>query len=319
MVVVTIDTLRADRLGASGFAAAHTPTLDQLAWEGVRCAQAVCQLPQTDPSHVALMTGLYPSTSGVKVHMVDKLAPGSQTLARVFARAGYRTGGLYSWVSFDPKFCGLDQGFQTYAGYVVQQTSPPPGTTSSTRADAVAVRTTDLTVNTADPHLLGRVDGRADLTTARALDWLGAAGPEPFFLWVHYFDPHSPYNPPPGYDHLFGLAHRDGVDGSLATLHTLQDGNLAPDPPATLARLGELYQGEIAYVDAQLGRLVGELRARGLLDETILVVTADHGESFGEHADWLHGRTVYASEIHVPLLLRYPRRLPAGAVVTAPV
>jgi arylsulfatase A-like enzyme len=101
-------------------------------------------------------------------------------------------------------------------------------------------------------------------------------------------------------------------------LHALQRGAVAAEP-AVLARLGELYQGEIAYVDAQLGRLVSTLRARGRLDDTILVVTGDHGESFGEHGDWLHGLALYESEIHVPLLLRHPHRLPAGQVVAGPV
>ncbi|MHB8668934.1 MAG: sulfatase-like hydrolase/transferase, partial [Burkholderiales bacterium] len=116
VLLITIDTFRADRIGPYGYTQAHTPVIDQFAREGVVFDHAICQLPQTDPSHATIMTGLYASTSGVKSHMLDKLAPGSQTLASVFLGAGYQTAGLYSWVSLDPRFCGLDQGFQTYDG-----------------------------------------------------------------------------------------------------------------------------------------------------------------------------------------------------------
>ncbi|HLG51749.1 MAG TPA: sulfatase-like hydrolase/transferase, partial [Chloroflexota bacterium] len=166
VLLVTIDTLRADRLGCYGYARAHTPVLDRLAREGVRFEQAICQLPQTNASHAALMTGLYPSTNGVKVHMVDKLPPGSQTLASVFADAGYRTAGIYSWVSLDEQFCGLDQGFQTYEGYVLNRSvifSDPrleslAATYRQIKAALPILKTADLVLGSSE-HIEESLDG----------------------------------------------------------------------------------------------------------------------------------------------------------------
>ncbi len=326
VLLVTIDSLRADRVGAYGFATAQTPVFDRLAREGVRFDYATCQLPQTNASHAALMTGLYPSTNGVKIHMVDKLKSDAQTLASVFAANGYQTAGIYSWVSLDRQFCGLDQGFQTYEGYVLNRSA----LFSDPRLEDLSALYRQLKQNlpilsTADAVLKGSdsieasVDGRADVTNDAVFKWLDAHvdGP-PFFLWVHYFDPHYPYNPPPPYDHVLGLRYDGKIDGSLDTIHQLQQNQLDLTP-ADHARLLELYQGEIAFVDAQLGELLTKLAHYGIADDTVTVVTADHGESFGEHGDWTHGYKVFETETRVPLVLRYPSRLPAGRVVSAPV
>jgi arylsulfatase A-like enzyme len=150
-------------------------------------------------------------------------------------------------------------------------------------------------------------------------NWLDAhASGGPFFLWVHYFDPHYPYTPPAGYDHILGLSYNGKIDGSIDTIKMLEDGK-ASLTDADRARLGELYQGEIAYADDQIGRLIANLGQRGILDDTIVALTGDHGESFGEHGDWVHGTKVFESEVHVPLLVRYPRRVPAGVAITSPV
>ena len=326
VLLLTIDTLRADRIGAYGFAQAHTPILDQFAREGVRFDHANCQLPQTDPSHAALMTGQYASTNGVKAHMVDQIRPDAQTMATVFQAAGYQTAGFYSWVSLDPQYCGLDRGFQTYAGYVIDRgaslANPPLGPLAATyqglKAQVPILNTADLVLGPGDDYE-ERLDGRADVTNQAVFSWLDAhASDGPFFLWVHYFDPHYPYAPPVGYDHIHGIAYQGSVDGSIETIHQLQQGQLKPNP-ADLARLEELYQGEIAFADAQFGALLDHLTQLGTKDDTIIAVTGDHGESFGEHGDWTHGWKAYETEIRVPLLLRYPRRLPAGRQVAAPV
>lgn len=326
VLLITIDTLRADRLGAYGFKAANTPTLDRLAREGVRFDRAICQLPQTNASHAALLTGLYPSTSGVKVHMVDKLRPNSQTIASLFLDSGYRTAGIYSWVSLDPQFCGLNQGFQTYDGYVLNRSllfSDPhlealAALYRQFKARLPIVKTVDVALNSSD-SIEKSLDGRADVTNAAVFQWLETHGhSDPFMLWVHYFDPHYPYTPPAGYDHVLGLKYSGKVDGSIDTLDAIEHGKLTLTD-ADRGRLEELYQGEIAFVDAQLGLLISELARRGILDDTIIVLTGDHGESFGEHDDWTHGLRVYESEIHVPLLIRYPRQLPPGVSVASPV
>lgn len=325
VLLVTIDTLRADRIGPYGFATARTPVLDQLAREGVRFDHAICQLPQTDPSHAALMTGLYASTNGVKIHMVDKLRSGTQTFASLFLTAGYQTAGIYSWVSLDPQFCGLNQGFQTYEGYVINRgaifSNPVleqiAATYRQVKATVPIVKTADAVLGASSDYE-ETLDGRADVTNHAVFQWLDAhAAAGPFFLWVHYFDPHYPYAPPAGYDHLLGLDYHGSIDGTVDTIHKIQSGQLTPNA-ADLARLEELYQGEIAFTDAQLGQLLDRLTTLGVADDTIVTVAGDHGESFGEHGDWTHGLKVFETEIRVPLLMRYPRRLPAGARVSAP-
>jgi arylsulfatase A-like enzyme len=322
VLLITIDTLRADRLGAYGFANAHTPNLDRLAAEGVRFSRAICQLPQTNASHAALFTGLYASTSGVRVHMVDKLRPGTQTLASVLAANGYRTAGIFSWVSLDAQFCGLDQGFQSYQGFVTnrngvfanQHLEGLAAIYRELKEKAPIVKTVDVVIGQSDNYE-ATMDGRADVTTASTLAWLdGHDDLDPFFLWVHYYDPHYPYAPPAGYDRLLGLDYDGAIDGSLDTMHQIQAGKLAVDG-ADRDRLLELYQGEIAFADAQIGRFLDILAERGLLDSTVIVVAADHGESFGEGGDWAHGTRLRQSEVHVPLLARYPARIPAGRVV----
>ncbi|HLH71655.1 MAG TPA: sulfatase [Chloroflexota bacterium] len=325
VLLVTIDTLRADRIGPYGFSQAHTPVLDQLAREGVRFDHAICQLPQTDPSHAALMTGLYASTSGVKVHMVDKIRPDTQTAASIFQSAGYQTAGFYSWVSLDPQFCGLNQGFQTYEGYVINRGAvfgnplleQIAASYRQLKAEVPIVKTADLAIGASSDYEQ-TLDGRADVTNQAVFAWLDAhARQGPFFLWVHYFDPHYPYAPPTGYDHILGLDYQGSINGSVTTIQQIEAGKLTPSPADT-ARLEELYQGEIAFTDAQLGRLLDYLAQLGIKDNTIITVTGDHGESFGEHGDWTHGLKVFETEIRVPLLMRYPGHLPAGVNVTAP-
>jgi arylsulfatase A-like enzyme len=326
VILITVDTLRADRLGAYGFAQAHTPTLDRFASEGIRFDHAICQLPQTNASHAALLTGLYPSTNGLKIHMVDHIKSGVPTMASVFANAGYRTAGIYSWVSLDPQFCGLNAGFQTYEGYVLNRSlvfSNPQleqiaAWYRQIKSQVPVIQTADLALNSSQ-DFESTLDGRADVTNAAVFHWLdNHPTNEPFFLWVHYFDPHYPYNPPAGFDHLFGLKYSGAIDGSVATIHELED-NQRKLSDADVARLGELYQGEISYVDSQIGSLFQKLQSMGLADDTIMLLTGDHGESFGEHGDWVHGTKVYESEIRVPLVVRYPRQVPAGGVVRVPV
>ena len=258
--------------------------------------------------------------------MVDKLRAGTPTLAGVLAASGYRTAGVYSWVSLDPQFCGLDQGFQSYQGFVTNRT----GVFANQHLESLAavyrqlkdkvpvVQTIDVVLGQSESYE-GVMDGRADVTTASTLAWLDAhTGSDPFFLWVHYFDPHYPYTPPSGYDRLFGLAYDGAVDGSIEMIHQMQAGKLVLGEQ-DLGRLLELYQGEISFTDAQIGLLLDALARRGLADNTLTIVTADHGESFGEGGDWFHGTRLRQSEVRVPLLVHYPAGIPAGRVVDAPV
>ncbi len=308
VLLITVDTLRADHIGPYG-GRARTPAFDRLAAEGVRFAGAYAQEPQTNPNHASLFTGQYPSTHGVRVHLHDVLPPQATTLAELLAGHGYRTGGIYSWFSLDGPLSGLDQGFQTYRNVNVRAGTRdvlPPGA-----AAAAWERGEDVEVF---------VDGRANVTTGAALAWLDEAVRDrsrPFFLWVHYMDPHHPYEPPPPYNELYAPRCDGCVDGSLATLRRLGQGW---QPSAEeLDRIRAAYDGEITFTDHEIGRLLSRLDALGLAGRTLVVLTADHGEAFGEHNEWFHGLKLYQPTIHIPLLMRLPGVFPAGATVDAAV
>lgn len=251
VVFITVDTLRADRLGCYGFAEAHTPHIDRLAAEGVRAERAIAATPITLPSHATLFTGLYPPAHGIRDNGRQRLPDEVETLAERLKKQGYRTQAFVSAMVLHRRF-NLNQGFDGY----------------------------DDDLRREDESMMFMVEERrGDRTTDHALEWLGTtSADEPFFLWVHLFDPHQPYEPP-------------ARDAKLAAT---------------------AYDGEITSADRQVGRLVDDLKERRLLDDTILVFTSDHGESLGEHGEATHGLFIYESTQHVPLIVRYPRRLPAG-------
>ena len=257
VLFVTIDTLRADRLGCYGHAAAVTPALDALATRGVRFATAIAHVPLTGPSHASLLTGRTPLGHGFRDNGGYVLPPQVKTAAEDFGQAGYRTAAFVSGFPLDRRF-GFDRGFETYDDHL------PKGN---------------------DRRRTPYVERLADATTDAVIRWLGpppAAGASPFFLWVHYYDPHAPYEPP----------------GALAE-------RFRASP----------YDGEIAFVDAQLARLLAALQEKGELARTLVLVTADHGESLGEHGEGTHGLFVYDATLKVPWIMAGPG-LAAGRVAT---
>ena len=258
VLFVTIDTLRADRLGCYGHAAAVTPALDALATRGVRFATAIAHVPLTGPSHASLLTGRTPLGHGFRDNGGYVLPPQVKTAAEDFGQAGYRTAAFVSGFPLDRRF-GFDRGFETYDDHL------PKGN---------------------DRRRTPYVERLADATTDAVIRWLGAppaAGASPFFLWVHYYDPHAPYEPP----------------GALAE-------RFRASP----------YDGEIAFVDAQLARLLAALQEKGALARTLVLVTADHGESLGEHGEGTHGLFVYDATLKVPWIMAGPG-LAAGRIATA--
>jgi hypothetical protein len=255
VVLITLDTLRADHVGSYGASQAHTPNLDTIATAGVRFDTAISPTPLTLPSHTSLMTGLDPPEHGVRHNAVERLGGGIPTLAEHFRAAGYATAAFVGALVLDRRF-GLDRGFEVYD-------------------DAMAGRVSAT---------VGFAERPADRVVDAALAWLDGA-PERFFLWVHFYDPHANYRPPPGFAAAF-----------------------ASRP----------YAGEIAFADAQLGRLLAELRGRWPEDGTLLLATSDHGESLGEHGEPTHSYSIYEATQHVPLLMSGPG-LPRGLALTAPV
>lgn len=256
LLVVTLDTTRADRLGCYGRAGGTTPHLDALAARGLRFAHAVTVAPVTLPSHATIFTGLLPPRHGVRINSEDRLDASQLTLAEILSAKGYETAAFVSAFVLDARF-GLDQGFATYDDRV------------ATAAGAAFAQGTNERAGPA--------------TTDAALAWLAKRDAKrPFFAWVHYFDAHAPYAPPAPFAARF------------------------PEAP---------YDGEIAAVDAQVGRLVAALDAAGLRERTLVLVVGDHGESLGQHGEATHGHFVYRSVMDVPLIVANPRLTPVPAVV----
>lgn len=330
VLLVTVDTLRADQLGSYGHPFVKTPALDKFASEGARFTQHLIQEPQTNPSHASMFTGMYPSSSGVRIHMVDKLPPNLDTLASLFQQAGYQTAGLYSWMSFDPQYCGFQRGFQIYEDLTLNK----PGILANPLVQQAAadyrVAEQYLVVPKAASVATGlnqsvenASKGRADRTTDAAIAQLRAFGGQPFFMWLHYFDPHYPYEPPGSYANMYDANYAGRMNADIATVDAILAGKLKPKG-ADLQRILSLYQGEITYTDSQLARLFAALDSLNLTSRTIVALTGDHGEGFAEHVEfeqdvnYFHPHSLYNDEARVPLLLRYPGRIKAGAVVNAP-
>jgi len=257
LLLVTIDTARADRFGCYGAAKAGTPNLDRLAEEGVLFELAVSVTSVTLPSHLSLLGGRYPPRHGVRVNG-EFLPPGGATmLAEHLGRQGYRSAAVVAAYVLSAEF-GIAEGFEIYDEPRETRASIPAGT--KLRHQPIVERPAVEISDIAGELLDGQLE-------------------EPFFLWLHYYDPHGEYTPPEPYAGRFD---------------------------------GDPYQGEIAYVDAELGRVLDGLRSDGRLDRTLVAVTADHGESRGEHGEETHGLFVYESTQRVPLVLRLPGQLPPG-------
>jgi arylsulfatase A-like enzyme/Tfp pilus assembly protein PilF len=258
VLLITIDTLRADHLGCYGDRSASTPTLDALAARGVRFETTVAHAPLTGPSHASILTGHTPLGHGFRNNSGFVLAPQVKTAAEDFAQAGYRTAAFVSGFPLDRRF-GFSRGFETYDDHL------PRGN---------------------DRRRTPYVERFADATTDAVLHWLGAsspggaAHPAPWFLWVHYYDPHAPYEPPPDLARQFS---------------------------------GSPYDGEVAFVDRQIARVLQALDQDKQNARTIVLATADHGESLGEHGEGTHGIFLYDATLRVPWLMAGPG-IAAGAV-----
>lgn len=259
VLLITLDTTRADRLGCYGRTQALTPVLDRIAKQGVLFERAYAPVPLTLPSHASMLTGLYPPEHGLHNNGQGALPTGLPTLAAELQSAGYQTGAFVAAVVLEKKY-GLGSGFSTYNDNLGQ----------------------------VDPRLQDHHRYRpAKSVINSALAWLQPRTSKPFLCWVHLFDPHFPYLP-----------------------HTERFGDRFANDP---------YDAEIASVDAEVGRLIAALERAGVLDETIIVVVGDHGESLEEHGERTHSMTLYDSVLRVPLLISVPGESRAGHRVYDPV
>jgi arylsulfatase A-like enzyme len=295
ILLIMVDTLRADHLGAYGYASAKTPSIDGLASDGVRCAHTFSQASWTRPSVATILTSLYPSSHGA-VHKADILPDRVETVAEVLAKGGYYTVGFADNVNVSPSF-NFGQGFVDYR-YLA------PDLFFYANEPAVQLTLYNGLRLVRERFLARRVDVHnyyqpAEVVADTVLAWLDtpAAKSGPFFMFAHYMDPHDPY-----------FVHPFNGEGYARVAN--------PNPPAAVAeKYRGLYDGEIAYLDTHLGRLFDELKRRGLYDQMLIVLTGDHGEEFHEHGGWWHGTTLYDEQIHVPLILKPPVGGAKGRVI----
>jgi arylsulfatase A-like enzyme len=290
VIFVSLDTVRADHLGCYGYRRDTSPNIDRFAREAVLFENAICVQPTTNPSHVSMFTGLYPAEHGVVSNFVP-LRSKAATLAELLGAYGYETVGITGGFILDRRISNLARGFRYYDDYI-----NPWSHFRHTLLYRSAVA--------ADDKLYGTLR-QAPTVTASALRILGRRRNRPVFLFVHYFDPHSPY-------HYRGAAERfyDGpepLDFEKRQLELKRRWNKYADGtprPECTAAVEALYDDEILYADLAVGRLLDELRRSGTYDRTLAVVTSDHGESFGEHEYKFHGKTVYDTETRVCLLVK---------------
>lgn len=309
VLVITIDTWRADRLSCAGFDRRVTPSIDRLASEGTRFTHVTAPRAKTTPSIASLFTGLYPHEHGVR----DLLMPLERTqplLAERLLAAGWDTAAIVGNFVLRADFSGLSRGFESWTEDLPDALGVPPEdvpqrTARSLTDGALVALGLAAAGSGAGPH--------ASFTNAD----------EPWFLWLHYMDPHGVYAPPA--EHR--VFERDAPDWIPPTPPTRADGlnrrwiaeyNVpaearAEDGRIDAARVRDLYDAEVRYVDAEIGRLIDALRSAGQLENTIVVVTSDHGESLGEQDYWFeHGRNVSEATVRVPLVVRWPADISGG-------
>ncbi len=285
-LLITLDTTRADRLGCHGYSKARTANLDRLAAQGAKFDRALCLEPLTAPSHATMMTSLYPETTGVLLNAM-RLRADVPTLAEQFRDAGYATAAFVASSTVQARNTALDRGFELYDDAV----TPREGYHLSPLVPlAVAEKFSMLA---ADENCGERP---ADEVTDAAIRWLKQRRRQPFFIWLHYFDPHDDYLPPARYVRpgLAGRSLQKAINENWA------EGKGGPKLPK---RIAALYDGEIAFMDAEIGRFLDELERVRLASRTLVLAVGDHGEAFGEHGTKYHGFRLYGEEIRVPFIV----------------
>ena len=309
VLLITVDTLRADHVGCYGSRTARTPAtpaMDTLAREGVLVETAISPIPLTGPAHTTLLTGLYPARHGVTLNQPVPLKTGVRTLPEILAGQGYATAAFVSGITLKNFASALPGRFQLYDADFSRVPFVPELLLSNSLA-RLALR------EMGKPS--GWFERKAERTVEAASRWLRNQedGEKPFFLWVHLYDPHGPYTPPPPFDTLFTI--RDGAEdggrtrGNWYGVPVQKRGEFLADP-RELRILSALYAGEVSYADQQVGRLLATLRSLGLLERTLVVLTSDHGESLTEHGYYFdHSVQLYDADLRVPLLLRLPGSL----------
>jgi arylsulfatase len=275
-VLITVDTLRADHVGAFGDEHARTPRMDVLARQGTLYERAISPLPLTRPSHFSMLTSRYPREHGV-LNNSTALSDAALTLPEILRGHGWQTAAFTAVQILGPDSGGA-QGFERFES-------------SGQRRERSGAEVIE-----------------------RALDWLDQVdGNEPFFLWVHLYEPHVPYAPPPGFRSELDPAQAAQFPAltwiDFRTIALAHGGDI-PEPIVEHAR--RLYRGEVSAADELVGRLIDGVAARTSLDDVLVLLTADHGECFENGIYFEHADCLYEGALHVPMIVRYPREFPAG-------
>ncbi|MCZ6816123.1 MAG: sulfatase-like hydrolase/transferase [Planctomycetota bacterium] len=274
VVLVSVDTTRADHIGCYGHPKIKTPNIDRFAAEGTRFAWCISSAPLTLPSHTTMMTGSYPFLHGARDNGVFTVAPENVTLAEIFKEAGYGTHAEVAALVLNHK-TGIDQGFDTFGDV-------EPAGKGKPKAKKVELESTSQPVIEPDAPIIA-IERLAEDIFQHGIEVMKkkAATKEPFFMFLHCFDPHWPHQAP----ERFQSQYDDG------------------------------YYAEIAYFDEQFGRFVDAVRELGIADKTLVILTSDHGEGRGQHSEWTHSTFLYDTTLHVPLIMWCPGQVPSGQVV----
>ena len=307
VLVILVDTLRADHLSSYGYGRPTSPNVDRIAQQGVLFENAFPTSSWTSPSHASLLTGRYPFEHGVEWNTPRALLDGrSPTLAEALRSRGYRTAAFSANLFWFTRPMGFGRGFIRFEDYFHSIGDMAVRTLYGRAIEKLVLRR------------LGFEDiparKRASDVNRSVLRWIELDREKPFFAFLNYMDTHDPYLPPQPYRTKYS---RLKSPGGILNWRTGRN-----DPQMTPEQLqGEIdaYDGAIAYVDDHIGQLLTELHRRGLGEKTLVVITSDHGESFGEHGLFLHGNSLYLEEIHVPLIFWRPGQVPAGVRVARPV
>jgi arylsulfatase A-like enzyme len=338
LLLISLDSVRADFVGAYGAELPHapdgsspTPTLDRLAREGVLYENARSTTSWTLPAHASLFTGVPELVHGVEQDG-QRLPERLSTLAETLRAKGWSTAGVYSGPYLDPRY-GFGRGFERYAAaYGPELARAADEVEVATRllaaaeadrdAERVRVATGRLQAAEGALETASHRDVSSEQVTERVLAELARARADerPFFVFAHYFDPHYDYAPPEPFARAFDPAYDGALDargfivnGAIAAFDSgSPSGRRRVVSERDLEHLEALYAGEVAWTDAQIGRVLAELERAGLADETLVVVVADHGDEFFEHGGIGHRRTLHEEVVRVPLILRLPGALVAG-------
>jgi arylsulfatase A-like enzyme len=312
VLLIVMDTVRAESLSLYGYARHTTPNLARWAKQGVRFEWALAPAPWTFPSHCSFLTGQWPST--LNAHWLPTLEPSDPTLAELLASRGFFTAGFAAntnWCSYES---GMNRGFVHYEDYPLT-----PRTILGSTLPGRWILTT--LVNPGDYYNAKWVRSQsrdAQAVNRAFLDWLSGGRPSarPFFAFLNYLDAHEPFLPPRDEVGHFGLSPRSPAENTMLLEYWDRDKLKLSARDVELAR--DSYDNCIAALDRRVGALLDELERRGVLRDTHVIITSDHGEQFGEHGVFNHGFSVYAHEVHVPLLIISPSA-PAGRVISEPV